>query len=51
MFYGEKNISSFNVQSEYDSVSATYTIDQGELVGLEIQFAALRKMVSIQEIE
>jgi hypothetical protein len=47
----EKNVGSINVQAEYNSVSATYTIDQGELGGLEIQFAALRKMVSIQEIE
>jgi hypothetical protein len=50
-FSDEKNVGSINVQAEYNSVSATYTIDQGELGGLEIQFAALRKMVSIQEIE
>ena len=38
-------------QDEYDSASAIYIIAQGELDAWECQFVALRKMVSIREIE
>jgi len=38
-------------QDEYDSVSAIYTIAEGELEAWEAQFVALRKMVAIREIE
>lgn len=61
-FSGEKNISLIKAraeldpqvikaQDEYDSASAIYAIVQGELEAWEAQFVALRKMVSIREIE
>ena len=38
-------------QDEYDGANAIYIIASGELSGWEAQFVALRKMVSIREIE
>lgn len=61
-FSGEKNTSLIKAraeldpqvikaQDEVDSAVAIYTIALGELEAWEAQFVALRKMVSIREIE